>query len=104
MRLAEIDLREVLASEYEQATSLQLRRQFAAAYRSAVGVYPEQRHEFRVTLESLRVTGGTAVDDIASLMRMQFEIDQFLDSDQSMSLGAESCASRGTTSVFAAED
>ena len=99
-----MDLREDLASGYEQATSPRLRRQFAAAYRAAVGVYPEQRHEFRATLEQLRDTGGTAVDDIASLMRMQFEIDQFLDSDQSISLEAESCASRGTTSVFAAED
>ena len=75
-----MELHEGLAAQYER-TSPRLRHHFALAYRSAVGVYPEQRQEFRATLEQLREVGGTPVDDVASLMRLQYELDQFLTCD-----------------------
>ena len=80
--LVKLALQEHTAERSENYRSSAMRRYFAVAYRNAVGVYPQQRHEFRATLETVREAGGPPISDIASRLRLEYELDR-LPSDHS---------------------
>ena len=64
LRLLRLDDREDLAVFCEQESSDYLRGVFAEKYRTAVGVFPEQRHEFREALVRMMNCGGMPLADL----------------------------------------
>ena len=67
LRLLKLDDQEDLAVFSEQETSDHQRSVFAEKYRTAVGVLPEQRHEFREALVRVMDGGGMPLADLIAV-------------------------------------
>lgn len=66
-----LDAQEWLAQFHDQETSRILQHSFAARYRCAVGVHPDQRHEFRDALMRIRDGGGAPVETVIAVLNAQ---------------------------------
>lgn len=64
LQLLKLDAEEWLAVFHDQADAEYLRSAFAEKYRTAVGVHPDQREEFREALLRVRDGGGMPVADL----------------------------------------
>lgn len=69
--LAQMKLHERLAQTCDQMTAQSLREQFAESYREVIGVYPDQREEFRQALERVKAGAGMTVQDVIDLLRIR---------------------------------
>ena len=64
IQLLKLDAHEGLAVFYDQEKTEYLRSVFAEKYRTAVGVHPNQREEFREALVRVCDGGGMPVADV----------------------------------------
>ncbi len=68
LKLLKLDAEEWLAVFHDQAEHEYLRSAFAEKYRTAVGVHPDQREEFREALVRVREGGGMPVADLIDVL------------------------------------
>ena len=68
LQLLKLDAEEWLAVFHDQAEHEYLRSAFAQKYRTAVGVHPNQRDEFREALILVRDGGGMPVADVIDVL------------------------------------
>ena len=68
LQLLQLDAEEWLAVFHDQAEHEYLRSAFAEKYRTAVGVHPNQRDEFREALLRVRDGGGMPVADVIDIL------------------------------------
>ena len=64
LQLERVEAHEDVAEFFDNETVPVERQQFAESYRRLVGVHPDDRHEFRQTLERIRDGGGMPVGDL----------------------------------------
>ena len=69
LQLLKVDAHEDLAVFYDQEASAYLRSVFAEKYRTAVGVHPDRRDEFREALLRVRDGGGMPVADVIDVLK-----------------------------------
>ncbi len=68
LQLLKLDAEEWLAVFHDQAEHEYLRSAFAEKYRTAVGVHPDHREEFREALILVRDGGGMPVADVIDVL------------------------------------
>ncbi|MBC7815807.1 MAG: hypothetical protein IAG10_02785 [Planctomycetaceae bacterium] len=71
LQLLKLDAEEWLAVFHDQAEHDYLRSAFAEKYRTAVGVHPEKREEFRESLLRVRDGSGMPVADVIEALNRQ---------------------------------
>ena len=64
LRLERVAAHEDVAEFFDNETVPAERQLFAESYRRLVGVHPDDRHEFRQSLERIRDGGGMPVGDL----------------------------------------
>jgi len=67
LRLERVAAHEDVAEFFDSETIPAERHRFAESYRRLVGVHPENRHEFRQSLERICDGGGLPVDDLIAV-------------------------------------